>query len=218
MAARPAKRRRMYVPRPVRRPANLQLNCKKTFYLENWQPGTAAVGNFWKYYSFSLSQLPDLASYTAMFDTARINAIRVQFHPRFDNFAGNDTTDVVAPGVTNQAGSRLSIVIDQKSNLVPAGAYTSGTYNGFLEQGRVRTHQGVKPFSVYFKPNVNYAIGILGGSARRRAPYLQVADAASQSVAHTGFHAFAWDQNFNGSFGNSWDLLVTYYMTFRGMR
>lgn len=195
-----------------------KLTVKKTFYLENWQPNTTTVNGFWRYYTFTLSQLPDLASYVAMFDTARINAIKVEFHPRFDNFAGNDTTDVAAPGITNQAGTRMSIVVDPKSSLVPTGTYTSANYNGFLEQGRVRTKQGNRPFSVYFKPNVNYNLGAIVGQSRKRAPALQIADANSQTVSHTGFHIFAWDQSFNGSFGNSYDLLVTYYMTFRGMR
>lgn len=194
------------------------LSVKKTFYLGNWQPGTATVAGFWRYYTFTLGDLPDLASYVAMFDTARINAIKVEFHPRFDSFAGNDTTDTVLPGITNQAGTRMSFVVDPKSNLVPTGSYLSSTYNGFLEQGGVRTRTGNRPFSVYFKPHVNYNIGGALGQARKRAPALQLADPNSQTVAHTGFHMFAWDQSFNGSFGNSFDIIVSFYMTFRGMR
>lgn len=218
-AAKPARRtaRRMPMYRAPRNTAPM-LNVKKTFYLGNWQPSSATVNGFWRYYTFVLSDLPDLASYVAMFDTARINAIRVDFHPRFDNFAGNDTVDVAPPGITNQAGTRMSVVIDPKSNLVPSGTYTVGTYNGFLEQGRVRTYTGNRPFKVYFVPNVNYNLGAVAGQTRRRAPALQLSDANSQTVSHTGFHIFAWDQAFNGSFGNSFDLIVTFYLTFKGMR
>lgn len=217
-AARATKRRRTYVPKRVPRPMGMNaLMVKKTFYYQNWAPNATTTNGFWRYYSFSLGDLPDLASYVATFDTAKINAIRVQFHPRFDNFAGNDVT---TPGGTDKAGTRMSIVVDPKSNLVPTGAYSSGTYNGFLEQGRIRTYEGTRPFSVYFKPVVNVQLGSIGGQYRRKAPYLQAADANSQAVSHTGFHAFAWTQNFNqaGSFGNSFDLLVTFYMTFRGQR
>lgn len=203
------------VPRKIRMPMTYAV--KKRFWLENWQPSTAAVNGYWRYYAFSINQLPDFAGFNAMFDTFRINAIKVEFHPRFTEFAGNDTVDTVLPGVTNQSGTRVSLLVDTKSSLIPVGAYLSNTYNDFLQQGPPRTYTGTRPFSVYFKPQVSETAGInVGGALRRKAPWMQLD--IGQSVAHAGFHAFAWDPNFSGTFGNSFDILVTYYVQFRGMR
>lgn len=212
--ARKAKRART-IPRKVRMPMTYAVT--KKFWLENWQPNTASVGGYWRYFTFNLGQLPDLAGYVAMFDTYRINAIKVEFHPRFTEFAGNDTTDTALPGVTNQAGTRMSLLADTKSSLVPVGAYGSGTYNDFLQQGSPKTHMGIRPFSIYFRPQVGETVGAnIAGGLRRRSTWLQL-DLAN-SVPHAGFHAFAWDPNFSGTFGNSFDVLVTYYVQFRGMR
>lgn len=204
------------VPRKV--PLPMTLSVKKKFYLENWAPNTATTAGFWRYFVFQIGQLPDIATYVALFDTYQINGIKVEFHPRFTEFAGNDTTDTVLPGVTNQQGTRMSLLPDPKSNLAPSGAYGSGQYNDFLQQGDPRTYEGTRPFSIYIpKPQVGETVGasIVGG-VRRRAPILQLAN--GQNIDHAGFHAFAWDNNFSGSFGQSFDVLVTYYVTFRGMR
>lgn len=214
---RAAKRRAVRrIPRGVRAPMTLAV--KRKFYLENWQPSTATTNGFWRYYSFNLAQMFDVGQFQAVFDQYRINAIRVEFHPRYSEFAGNDTTDTVLPGVTNQAGTRLSVMVDTRSSVVPSGAYSSATYNSFLEQGNARTHQGNRPVTVYFRPSVSTTLGAnVAGAARKRAPVMML-DASGQQVNHTGFHIFAWDPNFSGTFGQSFDILVTYYLTFRGMR
>lgn len=217
MARRRANQRRRIVPVPRKVIAPVTYTCKKRFWLEQWVPSTAAVNGYWRYYAFTINQLPDFAGYNAMFDTFKINAIKVEFHPRFDSFAGNDTTDTVAPGITNQQGTRLSLLVDSKSSLTPVGAYGSNTYNDFLQQGTPRTSMGIRTATVYFKPQVSETAGVgVNGALRRRAPWMQLD--AGQSVAHAGFHAFAWDPNFNGSFGNAFDVMVTYYVSFRGMR
>lgn len=217
-AKRPTKRRRVMrtIPRGVRAPMNLSV--KRKFYLENWQPNTTTVNGYWRYYTFNLAQMFDVGQYQAVFDQYRINAIRVEFHPRYSEFAGNDTTDTSLPGITNQSGTRLSVLVDQRSSVVPSGAYSSATYNSFLEQGNARTHQGNQPVVVYFRPSVSQTLGAnVAGAARKRAPWMML-DASGQSVNHTGFHILAWDANFSGTFGQSFDVLVTYYLQFKGMR
>lgn len=213
---RGAKRPRVY-PSKVPRSLPMTLTLKKQFYLENWQPSAVAVNSYWKYYAFSLSQMPDIAQYVSLFDTFRINGIRVDFRPRYDNFAGNDTSDTAAPGVTNLQGSRMSLISDPKSRQIPVGVYNSSTYNDFLQQGDAKHYEGNRPFSLYFKPEVGESAGAnVAGAIRRKSPWLQLETA--NDVQHAGFHAFAWDQNFSGQFGNSFDVLVTYYVQFKGMR
>lgn len=191
-----------------------KLSCKRTFWFENWQPSTVATVNFWKYYNFGFSQLPTAAEFVALFDQYRISAIKVTFRPRFDNFAGNNTTDVTPPGVTAQQGSYLSIINDPRSTIVPTGTYNSANYNIFCEQGNVKTYQGTRPISVYFKPIIREA-GAGGAIISRRPPFFST---TVTTEPHYGFHAFAHDGNFSGTFGNSWDVFVTYYMMFKNLR
>lgn len=205
--------RRWAIQRPIR---PLTYSVKRTFYLENWQPNSTTTVGFWRYYSFRLEQLPNIGEYQVLFDQARINAIKVDFHPRYSAFDGSNTTDTIPPGITNQAGTRLTTAVDPANQLTPTGTYNSFTYNGMLEFGNAKTSSGDRVHSVYFKPMVNQANGTSQFGSRRRAPYMQLVDGST--VSHNGFHVFAWDPNFNGSFGQSFDVLVTYYVTFRGMR
>lgn len=192
------------------------INVQRTFWWENWVPTSVATSNFWRYYTFRLQDLPSYLDFAAPFDRFKINGIKVTFRPKYDNFAGNDTTDTTLPGVTNQAGTRLSIINDPVSNYSPSGVYGNGTYNQFLENGKVRIQNGNKDVNVYFKPMVNSETGGLSAGRRIRAPMLQCSQAAG--LVHNGFHIFANDVNFTGVFGQSWDVYVTYYMTFTGLR
>ncbi len=194
------------------------LSLKRTFRLEYWQPSTATTNDFWRYYSFTWAQLPSLSEFQALFDTGRISAIKVTFRPRFDNYSGNDTTDTTAPGITNQTGTNVHVIVDPKWVGAPTGTYSNATLNTFLEQGGVRSYKGTSPFSIYFKPTINQTVGAVQGM-RRRAPFLLL-DSSSNATGspHYGFHIFMQDPNMNGSFGNAYDVFVTYYMQFRGTK
>lgn len=214
-----AKRRRLApVPRPMRYAYRPMGNCNimRTFWKENWTLSTVSTAGFWRYYQFILSDLPSYQELTAVWDRFRINAIKVTFRPRFDNFSGNDTTDTTLPGVTNQAGNMMHVIVDPYSNTVPTGVYNSSNLNTFLEQGGVKTKSGNKPFSVYFKPTINRYVGTTAQASRIRAPYLQTSDSVNQT--HNGFHIFAQDVNLTGVTGQSFDVFVTYYMSLSGVK
>lgn len=215
-AARRTYKRYQKATVPRRLISTPKINVQRSYWYENWTPNTVATNNFWRYYSFRLQDLPSYLDFAAPFDRFRINAIKVTFRPRYDNFAGNDTVDTTLPGVTNQAGCKLTIINDPASNFAPAGVYGSGTYNIALENGKARVHNGNKDINVYFKPMVNSETGGLSAGRRIRAPMLQCSQAAG--LVHNGFHVYANDVNFTGVFGQSFDVYVTYYMTFIGLR
>lgn len=192
------------------------ISVQREFWYESWTLNNVAVNNYWRYYSFRLQDLPSYLDFAAPFDRFKINGIKVTFRPKYDNFAGNDTVDTTLPGVTNQGGARLSIINDPASNFAPAGVYGAGTYNIFLENGKARVANGNKDISVYFKPMVNAETGGLSAGRRIRAPMLQCSQAAG--LVHNGFHVYASDTNFTGVFGQTFDVYVTYYMTFTGLR
>lgn len=210
-----SKRKRMVVARPMRRAPVGVTKIQRTFNFAYWQPSVATTADFWKHYSFRLQDLPSYTELTALFDQYKINAIRVKFVPRFDSFSGENITDTTAPGITNQSGTQLHIIKDQRTTVSPTGTYSRTTLNTFLENGKVRTYTGTRPVTVYFKPAVINNVGASAQAAFLWSPWLQT---SSTDIQHWGFQAFASDQNLNGSFGNAFDVFVTYYMMVKGLR
>lgn len=204
------KTRRVMRRKRVVKPMTLAV--KRKFWFFNWAPQVATVAGYWRYWDFNINSMPDVAQYRVLFDEYRINAIKVEFHPRFTEFAGNDvTTSNTQRGVT-----RMSLINDPTSHVVPSGVYGPATYNTFLEQGNARTFNGTRPFSIYIRPKVNDALGSITSAKRIRPGYLSLDNAGT--LNHNGFHAFIWDDNFSNTFTSSFDVLVTYYVTFRGMK
>lgn len=194
---------------------NSLVSVKRTFNYSYWQPSTATTSDFWKYYSFTLADLPSVAEFTGVFEQYRINAIKVTFRPRFDGFSGENTTDVTLPGITNQAGQLLHIVKDQRTTTIPSGLYTRANLNAFLENGSVKTYRGTRAINVYFKPAVTRTTVSSASSTFDWAPWIQT---SVTNANHFGFHAFAQDPNLTGTFGQAWDVFVTFYMQFKGLR
>ena len=205
------------VPRPMRRPAygNGVSLIKRTMWYESWTLGTAATVNFWRWYNFTLAQLPSVAEITALYDQFRIAGVRVTFRPRYNSFDGANTTDTTLPGVTNQAGNMVHIINDPYSNITPTGTYTTTTLNQFLENGNVKTYQGNRPFSFYVRPAIDRYLGGTSSASRVRSPWL-LTTAANQ--AHYGFHAFQQDINMTGTSGQTFDVFFTFYVQVKGLK
>lgn len=216
--SRMRKRRRTLGYRIPRRIRSSFVQIKRTFYLQHWQPVTTTVDGFWRYYSFTLGQLPSAADFTNAFDMYKICAIKMTLRPRYDNFAGNDTTDTALPGITNNNGTMVHVIRDPASQIVPLGTYNSTTLNGFFENGGVRSYQGNKPISIYFKPMVDMAVATGATAAPRSRTRSRWLNTANNDVVHYGTHIFMQDTNFTALFGNAFDVFVTYYLQFKGVK
>lgn len=211
-------RRRLY--RKVRRTTVSRLKLKpvafkRTFCLNSWAPATINATDFWKYYQFRMTDLPNLSEYQALFDTYKINGIKVTFRPRFDNYAGNDTTDITPPGVTNQGACYLHLINDPYSTVTPSGTYTRTNLNSFLENGNVKSVKLTRPVSIYVKPTMTDSVGS-GLPQAVRPKYLSLSNNAN--IVHNGFHAFISDVNMTGLFNQAVDVFVTYYFSCKGMQ
>lgn len=189
------------------------VSFKRTFCVGNITPSTASTAGFWQYQSYAFNQMPSNTEFTALFDQYKLNGFKTVWRPRFDSFAGNDTTDTTLPGTTAQGGANIHIINDPTSTITPTGTYTYTTLNTFLENGSVRSHTGNKPFSVYVKPMVPNQLS--GGTNRVRSPWI---DVSNPGVIHNGFHYFIQDTNMTGVFNQSWDIFVTFYFQCRGMK
>lgn len=209
------RRRKMRLARSLR-PKQPQMTVTRTVWTQNWVPATTATTDFWKYLTTNLAQLPDVSQYQNLFEEYRINNLTFVFRPRYDNFAGNDTTDTTLPGVTNQGMTHLHVIVDPKSVITPSGTYTFNTLNTFLEQGKVRSYTGNKPVTIKVKyPCITDDVNGTANTVIRRAKFIRTDQTA---IPHRGIHVFAQDVNLTGVFGQSWDIFIKYSITFRGMR
>lgn len=214
------RRKTTYRRRKVARvPRNISAGgtniCKvvRTTFIENWTPNSATTGGFWRYTQFAPNQIGNWSDYFNMFDQYKVCALKFTYRPRYDNFAGNDTTDVTLPGVTAQGLTNVHVINDPYSTISPTGTYSAATLNAFLENGKVKSYQGGRPISVYFKPTINLTTEA-GNNMRRRAGWLNV----NVNNVHSGFHIFMQDTNLTGVFNQSYDVFVTSYVMLRNAR
>lgn len=219
--ARVIKRRRYSFPRKRVPTWRYALRSPQVFKFKRtyrattgWVPGTAAVSDYWKSLAWSLSGLPSASELTSLFDQYRITGIKVTVRPRYDSFAGNDTTDTTLPGVTNQGGNDIHVIIDPNNDLTPAGAYNTTTLNTFLENGNVQTFSGNRPFSVFVRPKVGLDVGGVA-SAQRSSQWIQT---SQPGILHYGMQMFITDVGMTGNFGNSYDFFYTFYIECKGIR
>jgi len=193
-----------------------KVTVSRTWYSANWTPSTGSTAGFWQYLSTTASAIPNIAEYVALFDSYKVNSLKFILRPRYDSFAGNDTTDTTLPGVTNQAGNNVHVIIDPRSAVTPSGTYTSANLNSFLENGKVRTYQGQKPIVINVKyPCIVDDINNTPNTQFEKCKFLSV---LNTGVTHRGAHVFIQDVNLTGVFGQAYDIFVTASITFKGMK
>lgn len=214
---RKLRRKMMRKPLMLRKTPRLNvLNVKRTAWIESWTLSTASTVGFWRYYQFTVANIPSSAEFTNLFDTYRIKGVRITFRPRYSGFSGNDTTDTTLPGITNQAGNYVHVINDPYSTVTPSGTYTTTNLNSFLENGNVKTYNGNKPFSVYVsKPTIDTYRGGTATASRVKAPWMQTT-AANQP--HNGVHVFLQDTNMTGTSGQTFDVFYTIYAQFKNLK
>lgn len=218
-----AKRRSLRTKRRMRLPYRLrrrmlqpQVRVQRTFWLSNWTPSTATTNDFWRYYSFNLTLMPDYTQFATIFDTYKLHSFTLILRPRYDSFAGNDTTDTTLPGITNQGGNSVHVIIDPSSTVSPSGAYTTSTLNSFLEHGRVRSYQGNRPIYIKCKyPCYIDDVNNTPGSDYKRSNWFNT---NANGVSLRGIHAFVQDVNMTGNFGQSYDVFMQCDISFKGMK
>jgi len=211
-SSRKTQRPRRYAKRSMRparslRAASPSLTVTKTCWRANWLPSTVATANFWQYYSARIGHLSGIAEYAALFDTYRINWYKITFRPRF--------TDVDQANTT-KSETQVHVIVDPRTTTVPTGTYTSTNLNSFLENGRVKTYSGTKPFSFLVKyPCIVNDINTTAGARFERSPYIST---TQTNIDHQGAHIFMADGNLSGVFGQQFDVYFTINATFKGMK
>lgn len=203
--------RKMVVSRPIR--SNV-LSVKRTFHLQTWAWSTTATSGFWQYLSYSLSNLPNLSEYQALFDLYKINGIKLTFRPNID---GVNPSDVAA--ATGGGMGSVHYIIDPQNTFTPTGTWNQTTVNQFMELGNVKTRNMAKPFSIYWKPRIFDQLAGGGSTSRAMSPRFLRLD--SPGVTHTGVHVLLHPSNSfatTPTFRVTFDIFATFYLQFKGMK
>lgn len=194
-------------------PRNLRMGevlIKRTIARELWAFNGGAVDGFWRYYTATLAQMPSIGEIANLFDSIKISALKFTFVPRFTEYA---VTQLGSPALSL---GYAHVIVDQQSNVVPAGVYTRSLCNTFLENGSVRSYPFNRKFSVYYKPRIPEFADTQSSGEYKPSVFLNSSN--GQSVPHRGFHIFLQDSNFAGATGPQWDVFVTYYLKCRSLK
>lgn len=209
---------------PTLRRAIPTIAIKRTCYLGVLSPQTTTVGGFWQYRTVSLTTgfvdavgssmggLSNVAEYEALFDQYKLSAFRIVLRPRV--FELNATQDIPASSSWRDR-PYVSVIKDPYDRTNPTGTYTQANLNTFLTLGNAKTYRGDRNVVIYMKPKVSEDYGL--GAQRYVSPAWTDLNTAGKDMQHRGFHMFFHTQSMQQSFSN-YDVFVTYYLKFRGMK
>jgi hypothetical protein len=163
---------------------------------------TGAAADAFFTFQFYLSDLPEYASMTTLFDQYRITKIELYFEPLCNR--------VYANGAANQVSGLLATSIDYDDNGTPGSLAVVLNYENVC-----LTPAGEKHL-VAFRPHAAisaYGGGVFGNYANVASPWI---DAASPNVVHYGVK-YALDIGNAGEL-MAWDLVVSTVFQFRASR
>lgn len=223
---RMGRKRTMNISRPrMTRRIVPSVSVKRTVYLGQISPNTTTINGYWQYRTVSLDTgftnqtgasmggLTNIAEYEALFDQYKLSAFKITLRPKVNDLQA--TQDV--PGATSfRDVPYVSIVKDPTDRTTPSGTYNSTALNAFLELGRAKTYRGDRKVDIYMKPLVAEQYG--GGAERYVKPQWTDLNTAGKAMPHRGYHLFFHTQNLIAAAFIQYDVFVTYYLQFRGMK
>lgn len=196
------------IPRGPRSSYNMTTNVVKTTVEQFLFPGTTGVDKFGSK-SFSLDQISDYTSYTAIFDQWRIVGIQMSFVARKNVSDQDDTT---------QYAQWALFTVDHDDDTAPTTMDSLKGYASCKQWHFLKT----PVFKIFVRPTVTNAVFASGaftgysiGKGGYQAPWIDCnnPDVKSYGVKW-GFPAMG------GVTANTYscDILIKYYIQFRGQR
>lgn len=225
-----SKRRRFNVSKRYRirriRGRVPNVSVKRKCYLGTVVPNTTGVSGYYRYIQPSLSSgfttqtgggmpgLTNVGEYAALFDMYKLNAFKIELVPKVGLIGTDQAT--IAPVMPNKP--YLTIIKDPSATVTPAGTYSAATLNAMLENGNAKTYNFSRKVTIYMKPKISEQYG--NGATRLIRPMWTDLNAVGQQMPHRGFYIFQHTQDMNpaGLSDYSYDVFITYYLHFKGMR
>ena len=154
-------------------------------------------------FAFTLSQLPQASTFSALYDAYRITKVELKFYPRSNVNAGNAGTNYTTTFHT-------AIDYDDVSNL--------GSLNSLLQYQTLKSFQSTKYCTRTVVPRVAdsvYISGVSTGYAENKSN--QWLDCASDTVPHYGIRT--WLGDVGGLAGAvTFDVFAKFHIEFKAVR
>lgn len=204
------RRRRRYTRRPrrmMRRPrrtlSKRSLNVhhfKRTFTLTD--VNSSSAGNQFFGYSFNLTQLPNFAEFTSLFDAYRINKILVKFVPN------HNSSDV---GVTAQNIPNFHSVLDYNDATAPA------SLNQMYEYANWKMTRGTAIHKRIFRPTTLDSVDTGSGAVSSSNPqWKQWINTGNANVNHYGLKVGI--EISQATYDISWRPYITVYLSCKSVK
>jgi len=157
--------------------------------------GASAVGTGFGF-QFTLSQVPNFAEFTAMYDTYKINAVELCFYPK----QTQSTSTLTAGNVDNV---RILTAIDYSDNVPPISG------DEIREYENCEVHSVLDTFKVYV-PSVK----IVDAASSVRTSYISTTSAGTRWYGLRG-----WIEPLQFTTGNyGWVVEAVFYMSFKNLK
>lgn len=191
-------KRRTRVPRSV---LTNQLSTTRLF--ESTSVTASSAGAVSTGYSFSISTLPDIADFTALFDQYKLNKIEFTLVP---NITSNDMN----PVTTYYEMPNVHTIIDRDDDATPGALINLMQYPSYR---RTRGHQVHKRVWVPSLAQTIYKTASTTGTAQKGPMWLDLADT---TLPHFGLKLYI-DQT-NAATNIKYRLYIKYWLQFKGVR
>lgn len=229
--SRGVKRRRLSARRGkfrIRSRRGVHLTVKRRCYGGTVTVTNVTTADFWQYieptitgfsiFNDGVSGLTNIAEYQALFDQYKVNAVKIEFKPRVGALMAVQNP-YGTPAVPFVERPYVAVGMDRMSTTIPTGTYGLGSYNFFCEQvSNVRTYRGDRPFTVYLNKPMCTEQYAAGATRYVRHTWTDLDDVTSTALKLRGFHIYGYNQAFNTTLNNQYDIFVTWYISFRGMK
>lgn len=146
--------------------------------------------------TFRLSDVPNSSEFQNLFDQYKIRGIKWKLMVRSSDY----TSGITAP--------KVMTVVDKDDGLAPTNMAE------ILQYQNLKTTTFGKAHTRYFKPNIAYQLGDLTTLVNMRAIGTGWCDMANPNVPHYGIKGIITPS----SAALAFDLMVTYYLSFKNVR
>lgn len=209
-ARRSLARRRTRIPRSLRSKAIAANSCitvKRSQLTTLSVTYNAIASASTTAYDWTLSGIPGYTEFTNLFDQYRIRKIVMKFVPRFNSFSFADYTST-----STEVPSWVS-AIDLDDSTPPTDA------DELMQYATVKYHVWNRPFTRVIYPRTATAMYSGAFTSYGSTPSKQWIDCASTGVKYYGLKlATTTYSSANSGEAPSWDIIIDYYVQFRGMR
>lgn len=173
--------------------------------------------------NFQLADLPQVATFTALYDQYRINKIKFQLLPAASITQQNSTTGVVSnypmpPSDNNGPGGLYGTVIDYDDSTALSTLAEYLQYMNFKKGNVASLATHTRTFQPSVDMGVLNAAGTVIGGSSKKSPWI---DCAYNTIPHYGIKLYidpCWESGGYEQARQAFRVICTYFLEFKNVR